>query len=250
VTAAAVLRAVLAGNPNVGKTTLFNALTGSSAKVTNYPGVTVDIHVGTVALDDGAGDLTLTDLPGTYSLIARSREEQIAINSIAGMEGCEVPQAVVVCVDASQPARSLYLLLQCQELGARCVVALTMADEAKTATPSPDKLSKLLGCDVVQINAITGAGLPALRKSVAAAARLGQAQPVWRWRPSADLQSRIDAMRTALPPTWPANDATALWALLCIDQDDELVGVSSQARGAAMQPPLPTTLDDEASLAR
>src|SRR5687767_5081237 len=129
----------LAGNPNVGKTTLFNALTGSSAKVSNYPGITVESRRGTLYLLGGrAADLH--DLPGAYSLNARSAEEQIAFDAIVGVAPARVPDAVVVCIDATQVARSAYLLLQCQELGARCVVAMTMVDEARTATPDPRAL--------------------------------------------------------------------------------------------------------------
>src|SRR5262245_33583532 len=109
---------VLAGNPNVGKTTLFNALTGSSAKVSNYPGITVERRTGRLTLPDGRM-ADVHDLPGTYSLNARSAEEQIAFDSIVGVHGTAVPDVVVVCVDATQIARSAYLLLQCQELGAR-----------------------------------------------------------------------------------------------------------------------------------
>src|SRR5262245_23594029 len=117
--AAAVLPArpqvVLAGNPNVGKTTLFNALTGLSAKVSNYPGITVERRAGKVTLPDSR-TADVHDLPGTYSLNARSAEEQIAFDAIVGVHGAPVPDVVVVCVDATQIARSSYLLLQCQEL--------------------------------------------------------------------------------------------------------------------------------------
>src|SRR5688572_8945521 len=106
----------LAGNPNVGKTTLFNALTGLSAKVSNYPGITVERRRGTLALAPGRL-ADLHDLPGTYSINARSAEEQIAFDAIAGIGDAPAPDAVVVVVDACQVARSAYLLLQCQELG-------------------------------------------------------------------------------------------------------------------------------------
>src|SRR4051812_19197876 len=108
---------VLVGNPNVGKTTLFNALTGLSAKVSNYPGITVERRSGRVTLP--AGDADLHDLPGTYSLNARSAEEQIAFDAIAGLHGELAPDVCIVCLDATQLARSAYLLLQVRELGAR-----------------------------------------------------------------------------------------------------------------------------------
>src|SRR5206468_6721157 len=92
---------VLAGNPNVGKTTLFNALTGSSAKVSNYPGITVEAAAGVLSLPDGR-TADLRDLPGTYSVNARSAEEQIALDALIGLAGAPTPDAVIVCVDATQ----------------------------------------------------------------------------------------------------------------------------------------------------
>jgi len=146
----------LAGNPNVGKTTLFNALTGSSAKVSNYPGITVERRSGELKLPTGAADLH--DLPGTYSLNARSAEEQITLDALTGLHGETAPDAVIVCVDATQLARSGYLMLQCRELGARTVVALTMVDEAGSAAPDAKALSRLLNREVVAVTARTGRG--------------------------------------------------------------------------------------------
>jgi len=228
---------VLAGNPNVGKTTLFNALTGLSAKVSNYPGITVERRRGTLTLPARPADLH--DLPGTYSLNARSSEEQIAFDAIAGLDGEPVPDAVVVVIDATQVARSAYLLLQCQELGARCVVALTMVDEAKTATPDPRALGELLGCEVVAVTARTKVGLPELVAAIERALH-GERRATWRWEPAADLRRCLDAVRAELPESWtttrrygttlPAgDDALALWALTCVEprtggpDDDELV---------------------------
>jgi ferrous iron transport protein B len=230
-------RIVLAGNPNVGKTTLFNALTGASAKATNYPGVTVEVRTGHVTLADGVV-ATVVDLPGTYSLVARSPEEQIAIATLAGIDGGAATDLVVVCVDASQPARSLYLLLQCQELGVRCLVALTMADEAKAATPAPAKLAALLGCAVVQTNAPEKQGITELRAAMSKALATPQPTPQWRWQPSPVLQARIDEVIAATDADNAGHTST------------ELVGVPPAVRAAAMHPALPQALDDEPTLAR
>ena len=164
---------VLAGNPNVGKTTLFNALTGSSAKVSNYPGITVERRRGELALARGPADLH--DLPGTYSLNARSAEEQIALDALVGLGGDPAPDVVIVCLDATQLARSTYLLLQCRELGARCVGALTMVDEAGGTAPDVRAFSELVGCDVVAITARTRMGLPELAAAIDRALRAAAA---------------------------------------------------------------------------
>ncbi len=230
---------LLAGNPNVGKTTLFNALTGSSAKVSNYPGITVDKHAGDLKLPGGVVG-QLVDLPGTYSLNARSAEEQIAFDALSGR-----PDAVVVCIDATQVARSAYLLAQIQELGERCVVALTMVDEAKDAAPDAAELRGLLGCEVIAVTARTGTGLPELRAAIDRALRK-EGVPVWRWTPSTELRAKLDAMRAAVPAL---DDARALWALTCIDGEDELE-VAPELRAAALANALDRAHDDEAVLAR
>ncbi len=248
---------VLAGNPNVGKTTLFNALTGSSAKVSNYPGITVDRRSGELVLPTGKV-ADLTDLPGTYSLNARSGEEQIALDALVGLHGDPVPDVVIVCIDATQVARSAYLLTQIQELGARCVVALTMVDEADrtTATPDASKLGALLGCEVISVTARTKRGLKDLVAAIDRALRKDRVA-VWRWTPSPTLRSHLGAVRAALPTAWRTDhgdDALALWALTCVEPhtgtDDDELEVPAELRAAVSACSVDRAADDEAVLGR
>src|SRR5437764_4291434 len=127
----ATLTVALAGNPNCGKTTIFNALTGLRQKVANYPGVTVEKKVGRCKLPDGSW-ADVIDLPGTYSLISRSPDEQVAMEVLRGLrQDVKQPDVVVVVVDASNLQRNLYLVSQLIELGRPLVVALNMMDIAE-----------------------------------------------------------------------------------------------------------------------
>lgn len=225
----ATVTIALTGNPNVGKTTLFNALTGSSAKVSNYPGITVERRVGALALPCGASELC--DLPGTYSLNARSAEEQIALDALLGLHGARAPEVVVVCLDATQIVRSAYLLLQCRELGLRCVGAMTMVDEAGASVPDARKLADVLGCEIIPVTARTGRGLRDLNAAIDRAMR-AERRATRVWQPSPQLRKLIDGVREALPESWrstarygrelrEADDALALWALTCVDGGDD-----------------------------
>jgi len=253
---------VLAGNPNVGKTTLFNALTGLSAKVSNYPGITVETARGELVLPGGR-IADLHDLPGTYSTNARSAEEQIALDALLGLDGAATPDAVIVCLDATQVARAAYLLLQIQELGARCIVALTMFDEAGVAAPDPRALADVLGCEVVAVTARTRVGLDDLRAAVDRVLHT-ERSATWRWQPGEALRERLTAVRAALPEPWAsttrygaalpaADDAIALWALTCVEPrtggaDDDELDVPATVRAAVVAAPPPS--DDEAVLGR
>src|SRR3954468_15812 len=137
----------LAGNPNSGKTTIFNALTGLRQKVANYPGVTVEKKTGRCRLPDGR-KADVIDLPGTYSLISRSPDEQVAMEVLRGLrKDTPAPDVVIVVVDASNLQRNLYLVSQLIELGRPMVVALNMMDiaERRGISVSAAVLAKELG---------------------------------------------------------------------------------------------------------
>lgn len=158
------LTVALAGNPNSGKTTLFNALTGARQHVGNWPGVTVEKKEGNIRYK--GLDIRVVDLPGTYSLNAYSMEEVIAKDYIAG----EGPDVVINIVDGTSLERHLYLTVQLLELGAPVVLALNMIDEVKKKGYRIDfeKLSRMLGIDVVPITAAKGTGVDNLLEKVSA----------------------------------------------------------------------------------
>lgn len=154
----------LAGNPNTGKTSLFNRLTGSRASVGNWPGVTVERKEGLMRV--GGEELTIVDLPGIYSLGAASVDEQIAAEFILR----DRPDVAVVVVDASNLERSLYLVVQLLEMGQPAVVALNMVDAANSRGIQVDvtALERLLGVPVVPTVATSGEGVEGLKTRVAA----------------------------------------------------------------------------------
>lgn len=175
------LTVALAGNPNSGKTTLFNALTGLRQKVANYPGVTVEKKTGRCKLPGGTGGperwVHVIDLPGTYSLISRSPDEQVAMEVLRGLRtDTPPPDVVIVVVDASNLQRNLYLVSQLIELGRPMVVALNMMDvaERRGLTVSPEALQKELGVPVVPLVGHKKKGVEELKAAVvrAAVARL------------------------------------------------------------------------------
>ena len=148
----------LIGNPNCGKTTLFNALTGSNQLVGNWPGVTVEKKEGTLR---GGKNLRVLDLPGIYSLTPYAPEEIVALEALTGSAP---PAAVLNIIDGTQLERSLYLTLQLLELNLPVVVAVNCADVLRRRGDafSPEKLARALGCPVVEISALKGFGLGAL----------------------------------------------------------------------------------------
>ena len=166
----AYLTIALAGNPNAGKTTLFNALTGLKQKVANYPGVTVERKIGVWDVNGTAAKLI--DLPGLYSLETTSIDEKIAGDVLLGkIEGIDRPDVVVAVVDATNLERNLYLVTQILEYGIPVVVALTMIDVFEKQKHEIDvtRLSENLGIPVVRIDAKSGRGVDELEDAVTAA---------------------------------------------------------------------------------
>lgn len=174
----------LAGNPNSGKTTIFNALTGLRQKVGNYPGITVERKIGRCRLPAG-NDALIVDLPGTYSLISRSPDEVVAMEVLRGLrDDTQKPDAVIVVVDASNLQRNLYLVSQIIELGCPMVIALNMMDVAQRRGIEvlPEQLSKELGVPVVPVVGHKREGIDELKAAIAHA-------------------------RVALMPDWPLPEA-------------------------------------------
>ena len=167
------LKIALAGNPNSGKTTLFNALTGSNQFVGNWPGVTVEKKEGKLKKHS---DVTITDLPGIYSLSPYTLEEVVARNYLIG----ERPDAILNIVDGTNLERNLYLTTQLVELGIPVVVAINMMDIVKKNgdTIHFAELSRELGCKVVEISALTGTGVQKAAEAAIDAAKNGKTVPM------------------------------------------------------------------------
>jgi ferrous iron transport protein B len=160
-------RVAMAGNPNSGKSTLFNLLTGLRQKTGNFPGVTVDLHVGHTRLANGKM-IELIDLPGTYSLFPKSIDEQVTAAVLCNKEHTNYPQLTIVVADSSNLKRSLYLCTQLIDIGMPVILVLNMIDVAKRKTIVIDnqKLSNILGVPVVSVNSKKGTGLDELKKQI------------------------------------------------------------------------------------
>src|ERR1044071_4132115 len=185
------LTIVLAGNPNAGKTTLFNALTGLRQKVANYPGVTVERKEGAWALAPGSPAARLIDLPGLYSLDAASIDEQIARDVITGrIQNLPAPDVIVAVVDATNLERNLYLVTQLLEYGRPLVVALTMFDLAQKRNLEIDtrQLASALGVEIVPIVVAQRLGLTMLAEAVLRAEGKGAAGAGWRLSDEAEQE--------------------------------------------------------------
>lgn len=192
------IHVALAGNPNCGKTTLFNLITGANGYVGNWPGVTVEKKEAKLLSDKG---VTITDLPGIYSLSPYSPEEQCSRDYLMSGE----PDVVVQVVDATNLERNLYLALQVIETGLPVVVALNMADlvEKNGDKIDTDKLSKKLGCPVMMISALKNKGINELFEQVKKSAASKGQVPEHKFDSS--IEDVLDHIENNLPASVPAN---------------------------------------------
>ena len=192
------IRVALAGNPNCGKTTLFNRITGQNGYVGNWPGVTVEKKEARLSSDKG---VTVTDLPGIYSLSPYSPEEQVSRDYLMSGE----PDAVVNVVDATNLERNLYLTLQVVETGLPVVVALNMADLVEKSGDKIDirALSQRLGVPVVMISALKGTGVDELFQIVRREAEKKGATPAHKF--DSAIEGVLNDIEALVPATVPAN---------------------------------------------
>jgi ferrous iron transport protein B len=206
----------LIGNPNSGKTTLFNVLTGSRARVGNYPGITVEHREATISLGDG-GDVRFLDLPGAYSLVPRAEDEAVALNGVLGrLPGTARPSLTVAVVDAMNLERNLYLVEVLREIGQPMIVVLTMMDavEADGISIDADRLSRRLGVPVVPVAAPRGQGMDVLRSTIRAALEGRVAPPPLA--PPVASRADLDELgrQVAIDLDLPADPAAlGIWAL-------------------------------------
>ncbi len=224
----------LAGNPNSGKTTLFNAITGARQHVGNYPGITVERKEGSITIKNTR--VKLIDLPGTYSLSAYSQEELVARNFLID----EKPDIVVDIVDATMLERHLYLAVQFFELGIPVVLAMNMMDDVKKQGLRIDKqkLSKLLNCPIVETIARTGQGKLELLE-VAINEAKDKKKP---WVPlkisyGTDIDLALDEMeKIILDHQFMTNRYPARWiALKYLENDSEIIRLGQQDSQVAEQ---------------
>ncbi|MBC8424080.1 ferrous iron transport protein B [bacterium] len=222
----------VAGNPNSGKTTLFNALTGANARIANHPGITVEIRTGHVTLP-GAGRVSLIDVPGTYSLTARSPDEEVAINALLGRKGMKRPDAVLLVLDATTPERNFYLMMQVLEFDLPTIAVINMIDAARGdgIEIDFDALRRTFGIPVVGTVARKRQGIGLLRDTLDELLSDLEAapRPGWLWEPEppldADLASfeSLIAEEVRFPLETPgARRAFALWLLTSLHDGSEL----------------------------
>ena len=210
------MRIALAGNPNSGKTTLFNALTGSNQFVGNWPGVTVEKKEGKLKKH---ADVTITDLPGIYSLSPYTLEEVVARNYLVG----ERPDAILNIIDGTNLERNLYLTTQLTELGIPVVVAINMMDIVRKNGDkiNTQELSRALGCKVVEISALKGDGIMEAAEAAMEAAKNGKTLPMHTF--SGPVEHAIAHIEEAAVHHMP-EEQQRWYAIKIFERDDKVLG--------------------------
>ena len=209
------LRIALAGNPNSGKTTLFNALTGSNQFVGNWPGVTVEKKEGKLKGHDG---VIITDLPGIYSLSPYTLEEVVARNYLIGTR----PDAILNIIDGTNLERNLYLTTQLTELGIPVVLAVNMMDVVRKNGDKIDvaELSRQLGCPVVEVSALKGDGVKEAAETAIKAAKSGKTIPMHKF--SGPVEHAIAHIEEAAVHTLP-EEQQHWYAIKVFERDDKVL---------------------------
>ena len=209
------IRIALAGNPNCGKTTLFNALTGSNQFVGNWPGVTVEKKEGKLKKHDG---VIITDLPGIYSLSPYTLEEVVARNYLIG----ERPNAILNIIDGTNLERNLYLTTQLTELGIPVVIAINMMDVVKKNGDiiNTKELSRQLGCKVVEISALKGDGIMEAAEAAVDAAKNGKTIPMHTFNGS--VEHAIAHIEEAVVHNMP-EEQQRWYAIKLFERDDKVL---------------------------
>ena len=209
------LRIALAGNPNSGKTTLFNALTGSNQFVGNWPGVTVEKKEGKLKGHDG---VIITDLPGIYSLSPYTLEEVVARNYLIGTR----PDAILNIIDGTNLERNLYLTTQLTELGIPVVLAVNMMDVVRKNGDKIDvaELSRQLGCPVVEVSALKGDGVKEAAETAIKAAKSGKTIPMHKF--SGPVEHAVAHIEEAAVHTMP-EEQQHWYAIKVFERDDKVL---------------------------
>ena len=213
------IKIALAGNPNCGKTTMFNALTGANQYVGNWPGVTVEKKEGKLKSSKSGEEIIITDLPGVYSLSPYTLEEVVSRDYLVH----EKPQAIINLVDATNIERNLYLTTQILEIGIPVVIALNMADLLAKSGDKIDvkKLSEIFGCEVVETSALKGTGLKeVVEKAIEAAKKNEWKNPVGIF--SGSVENAIEKVEEAVGDAVDA-DQKRWFAIKLLEKDSKVI---------------------------
>ena len=213
------IKIALAGNPNCGKTTMFNALTGANQYVGNWPGVTVEKKEGKLKSAKSGEEIIITDLPGVYSLSPYTLEEVVSRDYLVH----EKPQAIINLVDATNIERNLYLTTQILEIGIPVVIALNMADLLAKSGDKIDvkKLSEIFGCEVVETSALKGTGLKeVVDKAIEAAKKNEWKNPAGIF--SGSVENAIEKVEEAVGDAVDA-DQKRWFAIKLLEKDSKVI---------------------------